>query len=168
MNTKTQLLLMTIMSTSLVFVGCNKSAEQERREAEKAASEAAKETGKATAEADKKVGEARQKVAGENSEFLAAVNREQTEYRAKITDKIHDAEKRLAELKVDMSKDGSVTYDTTSKSAGDIQRTLKWRDALKQDLDAIGRTQPPDWPTLKARIDRDLSEEGTKPPRTGI
>jgi hypothetical protein len=159
--------LTAALAMSLVF-GCQKSAEQKEREAEKATTEAQKTTSKAAQEANEKAGEAQQKATKETQEFLATVNREEADYRAKITDELHRVDKRLADLKVDMTnKEGGVTYDKSSKNAQEIEKLLARRDALLKDMDTINRTQPRDWPTVKARIDRDLREDGMKLPRTG-
>jgi hypothetical protein len=169
MITTKHLLIGTVIASSLALVNCNKSAEQERREAEKAATKAEKETSKATTEASEKSGEAKEKASRESQEYLTTVTREQADYRTKINENISDIDKRLGELKVDMTKakDGMPTYDKTSKSAPEIQRLLNRRQTLKNDLDEMGKTDPHDWPALKNRIDRDLSEEGMRGPRPG-
>lgn len=160
--------LTAALAMSLVL-GCQKSAEQKEREAEKATTEAQKTTSKATQEANEKAGEAQQKATKETQEFLATVNREEADYRAKISDELHRIDKRLADLKVDVTsaKDGGITYDKSSKNAQEIEKLLARRDALMKDMDTINRTQPRDWPTVKTRIDHDLRENGMKLPRTG-
>jgi vacuolar-type H+-ATPase subunit H len=150
-----------------LVLGCQKSAEQQQREAERAAAEAEQKTNKAAQEANQKSTEAQQKAAKETQDFLATAQREQADYRSKVSDELRSVDKRLADLKVDLAnKDGGVTYDKSSKNAQEIQRLLARREILMRDMDVINRTQPRDWPSVKSKIDQDL-RENAKLPRTG-
>jgi outer membrane biogenesis lipoprotein LolB len=151
-----------------LLLGCEKSAEQQQREAEKAAAEAEQKSTKAAQEANQKSTEAQQKAAKETQDFLASAQREQADYRSKISDELRHVDKRLADLKVDLAaKDGGITYDKNAKNAQEIERLLARRETLMKDMDVVNRTQPRDWPSIKTKIDQDLREDGARHPRTG-
>jgi len=156
-------LWLAVALSAVTAVGCSKSADTERREAEKAAAQADQKAMEAESEAAKKVRAADQKATEETMDFLTAVTREKGEMTGKIQDQLEKIEKRLGELKVDVKetamKDGKYVYDHQSKDVAEIERLLARRANLRADFDAIKTTIPHDWPALKAKIDRDLSPE---------
>jgi hypothetical protein len=164
MRTKQRTRLTLGFLGALAFgAGCTKSAERERREAERAMAEADKKTAQADEEAAKKTHAAEQKAAGKMADFLTAVNREESDYTLKLHDEVDRIEKQLGKMKVDVKADGTAIYDEKSKDAKEIKRLLGRRDALRADLQALGRVSPHDWPTLKARVDRDVGNRNAVP-----
>jgi hypothetical protein len=159
------------MSALLVcasLVGCEKSAEKQRNEAEKAAAEVEKKPGPVGTEA-------RDKADRERDELHATVVREKVEYRAKLHEALDRIDKDLTDQKVDVkqvkrgdrSKDATLLGSRPAKEQGVIQAQLLRRDRLMDLTDGIDKTIDHDWPEFKERVDRELKEgdKGAKPGR---
>lgn len=162
-------------ATLVSATGCSKSAETERREAERAAAEAERKTAEAQQEAMNAAREEGAKVANETSEFLAAVNREKGELTDKVQDELDKIDRRLGELKVETSTTtttGATTKGTVAdqpakvvkaedvaKDKAEMDRLTQRRSMLQADLASIRTAIPQDWSALKAKIERDLGDK---------
>src|SRR6185369_10025073 len=90
-------------------------------------------------------------------------NREKADSTYKLHVSLDDIDKRLGELDANVSSEGKVTYDSSSKHGADIQRLITRRDALRSDLENVETAAPHEWPALKARIDRDIGRPRLRP-----
>jgi hypothetical protein len=86
--------------------------------------------------------------------------KEQERYRALLTKEIDWADRRITALASDLTiLQGAARADKER----DVDMAKAWRQRLQEDLDAIDRPPPgAGWPTVKARIERDLNED--RPP----
>jgi hypothetical protein len=156
------------------LVGCERSSESEKREADKAAAEAEKKQTQVVNEADQNAREAREKVERERGDLHAAVLREKVEYRSKLHDALDRIDKDLAERKIDVkqikrgdrSKDATMLGTRPAKDQTDIQALLNQRDRVMDLTDEIDKTSDQDWPNAKQRIDRELKDQ-PKPGKPG-
>jgi ribosomal protein S17 len=157
------------------LLGCEKSSEQQQREATRAAAEADKKQAQATNEADKKMREARGEVDKERGDLHETVTREKADYHAKIQKTIGDLEKDLSAHKIDVTQihRGDRTKDRTmygsmpAKDFDTVEATIIRRDRLLDYNDKIDATLDNDWPALKRTIDAELGAKGMlKPGRT--
>lgn len=154
----------------VALAGCQKSSESQKREADKAVAEADKKQAQAVSEADQKTREARETAEIGQSDLHATVVREKADYRAKIHTALDKIDTDLSDLKLDPKKvqRGNRTKDVTLYGARPtseyhkLESILLRRDKLMDDADEIDRTIDHDWPSFKARIDRDL--EGKEKP----
>lgn len=155
------------------LLACEKSSEQQKREADKAVAEAQEKASQATSEAEQKTRDAREKADREREELHATVLREKSDYRAKIRDAIGRIEKDLTDEKVDLgalprgdrSKDKALLGKEHAKTFEKIESQLARRDRLMDDSDKIDSTIEHDWSALKDRIDRDLEGKEAEPAR---
>jgi hypothetical protein len=139
--------LAVVLATLMAGVctnACKKSSETERREAERA-----------TRHADEKTREADQTAAEKQNEYLASVRREQIDLRGRVQSEIDDVDKKLLDLKVDVTKDASI--DTHSKDYNKIQELLQKRRRLEGDMQRIDRSDDRTWEQTKTEIEHDLS-----------
>lgn len=157
------------------LVGCEKSSETQKREAERAAAEADERKAQASNEADRTARAAKEKLDEERGDLHTAVVREKSEYHAKIQRAVGDLEKDLADHKIDVSQvhRGDRTKDRTmygslpAKDFDTIEATLIRRDRLLDYADKIDPTMDNDWPALKRAIDNELETRARmKPGRT--
>jgi len=156
------------------LIGCEKSSETQRKEADQASLEADKKKVEATNEADQQTREAREKVDRERDDLHATVMREKADYRTKVHDALGKLDKDLTDLKIDATqvKRGDRSGDRklfVNRSQADfdkIERILIRRDGLMEVSNQIDRAIDHDWPALKQRIDREL-EDKDKPVKPG-
>ena len=157
------------------LLGCEKSSETQKREAERSAAEADKRQAEATNEANKKTREAQEKVESERGDLHETVMREKSDYRTKIQRAIGDLEKDLADRKIDVTQihRGDRTMDRTmygampAKDFDAVEATIIRRDRLLDYGDTIDKTLDNDWPALKRTLDNELETKGrVKPGRT--
>jgi hypothetical protein len=154
---------------AVTVLGCQKSSEDQRREADKAAAEAEKKAAEATnTEGDQKARDAREKAEKERDELHATIAREKSDYRVKINDAIDKDDKDLADLKIDTRqvKRGDRTQDRalfaknrSAKEYDKIEATLMRRDRLMDLNDQIDKASDRDWTTVKGQIDKELKEK---------
>jgi hypothetical protein len=145
--------LVLVLGTALAAVctgACKKSAEAERREAEKA-----------QVQGERKMIEAHKEAIDETNDYLAAVRREQLELRGRLQEEIDDIDKKLSDLKVDARKAGGVVIEPGSKDAAKIQKLLDRRSTLEADMTVLERADERGWDEVKANIEQDLG--GRKP-----
>lgn len=159
----------------VALLGCEKSSETQKREAERSAAEADKRQAEATNEADKKTRAAEEKSDKERGELHETVTREKADYHAKIQRAIGDLEKTLSDHKIDVTQiqRGDRTKDRTmygampAKDFDEVEATIIRRDRLMDYRDKIDPTLDNDWPALKRTIDTELETKGRlKPGRT--
>jgi len=156
------------------LVGCEKSSETQKSEADKAAVEAEKKQTQAASEADKSAREARETVDRERADLHATVAREKVEYRAKLHDALGRMDKDLTDQKVDVkqlgrgdrSKDATLLGHRSAKDSAAIGAILVRRDRLMDLTDEIDKTIDHDWADFKQRVDREL-KEGDKARKPG-
>jgi hypothetical protein len=157
------------------LLGCEKSSETQKAEAERAAAEANKKQAEATNEAAQKTREAQEKVEKERGDLHETVVREKSDYHAKIQHALTDIDKSLADRKIDVTQihRGDRTMDRTmygslpAKDFDAVEATLIRRDRLLDYNDKIDKTMDSDWPSLKRTIDAELETKGmVKPGRT--
>lgn len=140
---------------ALAVVGaCRTSAEEKQRQATAAAEEEARETTLTSATIDADAG------AGANgdalrarSEAIVAFRREQSEYRARIRERLDATDRALARAR-------------TKHGAGDVSDLEATRGDLASDLEAIDRSTEEDWATLRPRLDRALAPKPEVSPRS--
>ena len=160
------------------LMGCEKSAEQQMREAEKASAEADKKTAQAANEANQQSREARDKAERELGDVHAAVIREKSDYRSKLHDALDEVDKDLADKQVDVKQlkrgdrsNDQLLYgkDRSVKDYDALEGLILRRDRLMNLNDQIDSTIDHDWPSYKARLDRELESKDKpvqKPGRT--
>lgn len=163
-----------------VLLGCEKSSETQKREAERSAVEAdnKKKQAEATNETDKKAREAREaqeKADKKRGDLHATVVREKADYHAKLQRAIGDLEQGLSDLKIDVTqiRRGDRTKDQTmygalsAKELDAVEALLIRRDRLMDHRDKIDATLDSDWPAFKRDIDNELETKGmVRPGRT--
>lgn len=137
--------LMLAVAITVATVGCQKSAETERKEAAEAAERAQEKSAKAHNEA-----------VDERNDYLAAVRREQIDFRERIHDELDDIDRRLTDYRVDIGRDGIVRYDEKRADAAKVKELVDRRVLLRTDLDALESSTDKDWETVKAKLDADL------------
>lgn len=157
------------------LLGCEKSSETQKREAERAAAEADKKQAQAANEADKTTREAREKANEERGDLHTIVMREKSDYHAKIQGAVSELEKELSDRKIDVTQihRGDRTKDRTmygalpAKDFDAVESAIIRRDRLMDYGDKIDSTLDNDWPSLKRTIDAELETKGQlKPGRT--
>src|SRR4051812_17696527 len=97
---KSTQLILGVAMIGIAATGCRKSVETERKEAVESAQKADEKTAKARAEA-----------IDERNDYLAAVRREQLDYRERLHDKLDETDRKLTDLHADITRDGIVRYD---------------------------------------------------------
>lgn len=150
---KTTKLILGVATICIAVTGCKKSVETERKEANLAAENAQEKSAKAHREA-----------LDERNDYLAAIRREQIDYRERIHDELDDIDHELADLRVDIGRDGIVHYDEKRADVAKVKELVDRRVLLRTDADALESTTDKDWDTVKAKLDADL---GDRPLRRG-
>jgi len=145
---KTTNLILGVAMIGIAATGCRKSVETERKEAVEAAQNADDKTAKARAEA-----------IDERNEYLAAVRREQLDYRERLHDQLDDVDHKLTDLHADIGRDGIVHYDEHGKDAAKVKELVDRRTYLRTDIDALESSTEKDWEQVKARLDADLGDK---------
>jgi len=158
------------------LVGCDRSSESQKREADKATAEADKKQAEVTSDTDKNAREAKENADRERNDFHATVMREKVEYRAKLHDALDRMDKDLVDHKVDVKqikrgdrgKDSTLLAGIPAKDQSAMQTILVHRDRLMDLTDEIDKTMDTDWPNFKSRVDRELKDRDKplKPGRT--
>lgn len=134
-------LLTAVVLLALVAGGCRRSAAEQRA------------ADRATAEAEERASETRITsapiMAGEGVRAAVgdALHAQQLEYRERLQRALDALDARRAEAK--------------RRSAAHLKLLDGRREVLKHHLDALDGTTDEDWAALKARIDRDLREQGS-------
>lgn len=152
MKTTNIVLALALGISTIATAACKKSPETERKEAERAAQKA-----------DEKMREARAEALDERNDYLAAIRREQIDYREKLHETLDDIDRDLANLKVDIDRDGVAHYDERGKDAAKAKDLLDRRATIRADIDALESSTERDWDVVKARIDQHLGDR----PRRG-
>lgn len=138
---------------ALALVGaCRTSAEQKQREATEAAEEGARETTLTSGTIEVDAGATGDALRA-RSEAIVAFRREQSEYRAKIRERLDDVEQEL----------GRARAKHRGRVVSDLEAT---RADLASDLQAIDRSTEADWATLRPRLDRALAPKPEVSPRS--
>jgi hypothetical protein len=137
--------LMLAVAITVATVGCHKSAETERKEAVEAAERAQEKSAKAHNEA-----------VDERNDYLAAIRREQIDFRERINDELDDIDRKLTDYRADIGRDGIVRYDEHRADASKVKELVDRRVLLRTDLDALESSTDKDWETVKAKLDTDL------------
>jgi hypothetical protein len=145
----TKLILAVALTCSAV--GCRKSAEAERQEAAEAAEKADEVSRKARAEA-----------VDEHNDYLAAVRREQLDYRERLHDELDDVDHKLNDLHVDITRDGLVHYDERRADSAKVKDLVDRRVLLRTDIDSLESSTEKDWDTVRAKLDADLGPRTTR------
>lgn len=144
------------LAVATASVGCQKSAERERAEADKAAAEAEKtaieEHRKAAERTNKKTLEAME----EENDFLAAVRREQLDLRGRVQEEIDSIDRKLMNYRVEHSRDGELVIPEDAKDRPKIDALISRRAVLEEDADAIDDSSPDDWERVKRKVENDL------------
>lgn len=146
-TTKLILGVALIAAAPLTTVGCKKSVETERREAVEA-----------TDEAREKFAKAHEKAVDEQNDYLAAIRREQIDYRERIHDELDDIDRKLTDMRADIGRDGLVRYDERRGDASKVKELVDRRVLLRTDADALESSTEKDWDSVKAKLDTDLGE----------
>ena len=147
---KTTKLILAVAIT-VAAVGCRKSAESERKEAAEAVERADEVTRKAHSQA-----------IDEHNEYLAAVRREQLDYRERLHDELDDVDRKLNDLRVEITRDGIVHYDDKRADSAKVKELVDRRIILRTDIDALESSTDKDWDTVRAKLDADLGERKTR------
>lgn len=145
-----------ILGVALVGVatgGCKKSVEAERKEAIEASEDARE-----------KFAKAHEKAVDEHNDYLAAIRREQIDYRQRIHEELDDIDRKLTDMRADIGRDGVVRYDEKRGDAAKVKELVDRRVLLRTDADALDSATEKDWDTVKAKLDADL---GDRPLRRG-
>lgn len=137
--------LMLAVAITVAAVGCKKSAETERKEAVEATEKAQEEAAKAHNEA-----------VDERNDWLAAIRREQIDYRERIHEELDDIDRKLTDARADIGRDGIVRYDERRADADKVKELVDRRVLLRTDADALESSTEKDWETVKAKLDADL------------
>ena len=162
MRTLQWTLCATLACTALL--GCEKSSETQKREAEQAAAQADKKQAEAANEANKKSREAKENADKERGDLHETVVREKADYHTKIQRVVGDLDKDLSDRKIDVTQihRGDRTKDRTmygtmpAKDFDAVEAMLIRRDRLLDFKDRIDSTMDNDWPALKRTIDNEL------------
>jgi hypothetical protein len=174
-NMKTLQWTMGAALACAALLGCEKSSETQKREADRAVAEADKKQAEATNEADKTTREAKEKADKERGDLHESVVREKSDYHAKIQRAIGDVEKDLSDHKIDVTqihrgdraKDRTMYGAMPAKDFDAVEVLIIRRDRLMDYGDKIDSALDNDWPTLKRAIDKELETKGMlKPGRT--
>ena len=144
-NKKIFVLVLGAAVAALCTGACKKSAETERKEAERAEVRAAEETN-----------ELHKRAIDEKNDYLAAVRREQLELRGRLQEEIDSVDKELSVLKGDLHKNSGVAVDPKSKGAQTLDELLRRRQQLEDDMNLLERADERGWDELKATIERDI------------
>jgi hypothetical protein len=135
------------IAAPMTTLGCKKSVETER-----------KESVEATEEAREKFAKAHDKAVDEHNDYLAAIRREQIDYRERIHDELDDIDRKLNDYRADIGRDGIVRYDEHRADADKVKELVNRRVLLRTDADALESSTEKDWDTVKAKLDADLGE----------
>lgn len=152
MKTTNLALALALGISTIGIAACRKSPETERKEAERAAQKA-----------DEKTREARIEAMDERNDYLAAIRREQIDYRERLHETLDDIDRDLANLKVDIGRDNVVRYDEHQKDAAKVKDLVDRRSMIRADIEALENSTEKDWDAVKARIDQHLGDR----PRRG-
>ena len=152
MKTTNIVLALALGLSTIGTAACRKSPETERKEAVRAAQNA-----------DEKTREARGEALDERNEYLAAVRREQIDYRSRLHEVLDDLDRDLANLKVEFDREGIAHYDARGKDAAKTKELLDRRAVIRADIDALETSTEKDWDAVRARIDEHLGDR----PRRG-
>lgn len=150
---KSTKLIFGVAALCVAVTGCRKSVETEHKEAVEAAEHAQEKSAKAHSEA-----------LDERNDYLAAIRREQIDYRERIHEELDDIDHKLADLRVDIGRDGIVRYDEKRADAAKVKELVDRRVVLRTDADALESSSDKDWDAVKAKLDADL---GDRPLRRG-
>jgi uncharacterized membrane protein YdfJ with MMPL/SSD domain len=129
-------------------LACQKYAEPERSDMEQsAANKTAKADGRAPNEAHP---------------TPAAVRQEQDDFRVRIRKEVHAIERDLTALNIEVKRDSEISIGTRSNRSEELEisELLSRRTLLNSHLDAIDRAASGGWPSLRARLERDLNDGG--------
>lgn len=143
--------LILAAALTIAAVGCRKSAETERQEAVNAAERADETTRKARAEA-----------IDEHNEYLAAVRREQLDYRERLHEELDEIDRKLNDLRVDIMRDGTVHYDEKRTDATTVKALVDRRVLIRTDIDALEASTAKDWDSVREKLDVDLRDRPTR------
>ena len=161
MKTTKLFVALALAATSIGGMACRKSPEAERKEAERAALNAQETAAEAQEKADDKARRARIEALNEHNDYLAAVRREQLDYRDRLHDELDDIEHKLVDMRVDIDRDGVAHYD--GKETNKVKELMDRRAALRSDIDALENSTEKDWDSVRERLDRSLGDR----PRRG-
>lgn len=142
---KTTQLILGVAMIGIAATGCRKSAETERKEAVEA-TEKAEDTSR----------KARNDAVDERNDYLAAIRREQLDYRERLHDELDDVDRKLNDFHVDIGRDGIVHYDERRADVAKVKELVDRRTVLRTDIDALESSTDKDWDTVKAKLDADL------------
>lgn len=178
------LVMSLLLAVGAAHAGCKKSYERERREAAEATAQAEKQAREAqqvtitSAEyepnAEEKANEAEDEALRKQAQAIAALRHEQLDYRARVQKEIDRIDERIGDVRqtiegVKGKKKSSAegrgergSPKEEARASGLHQR----REMLRADMDAIDRSTGEDWPTVKARLDKDLKPVGDPTPRS--
>ena len=92
----------------------------------------------------------------ETNDWLAAIRREQIDYRERIHDELDDIDRKLTDARADIGRDGIVRYDERRADADKVKELVDRRVLLRTDADALESSTEKDWETVKAKLDADL------------
>lgn len=144
---KTTKLILGVALIGIAATGCKKSVETERKEAVEAADDMREKTAAA-----------RDKAIDERNDYLAAIKREQLDYRERIHDELDDIDRKLTDMRVDIGRDGIVHYDERRGDAAKVKELVDRRVLLRTDADALDSATEKDWDSVKAKLDADLGD----------
>jgi len=91
----------------------------------------------------------------ERAEAIAALRREQLEYRGRIESELDGIDERL--LGVKSARDGEIVGMAKATIEATAKRLVAHRDLLRADMSAIDRSTAEDWPVVRAKIVRDVA-----------
>ena len=107
---------------------------------------------------------AQEKATDERNDYLAAIRREQIDYRERIHDELDDIDRKLTDMRADIGRDGIVHFDEKRGDAAKVKELVDRRVLLRTDSDALDSSTEKDWEVVKAKLDADL---GNRPLRRG-
>src|SRR5205085_11453800 len=116
--------ILGVAMIGIAATGCRKSVETERKEAVESADKADEKTAKARAEA-----------IDERNDYLAAVRREQLDYRERLHEELDDIDHKLVDLHAEPGRDGVVHY--VGKDSEKVKELVDRRTILRTDIDAL-------------------------------
>lgn len=99
-------------------------------------------------------------------ETLEAVRAEQVEARGRLATEIDRIDAQLAAVRTDLERDAAGVSPAARRTAATreereaARKLLQRRELLEGDMNAIERSTAQDWPTLRAKLDRDLGAPG--------
>ncbi len=158
----------SFVGAGLMIVACQTPADKQRQ-ADEAQGAANQQKTEAQQQAEQKIAEAQRQAQDQANRAQNKANQEKAEAQSMLMKDAGDYRIRIQKVISDGDPKVTAMTSATSKVVGtkknDDDRLLKdvaaQRDILIADQAALANVSPPDWPALKAKVDRDLDAYDT-------